>query len=151
VPEIRFFHFEEAQQLLADLVEATLASEGAPGGLSGGIVGPGAWLPARSLKVAVPGLAELRRALGDGGALVYVPSRYRTHLFVVDAQGLRCEVLASARDLIRAVVLMQGRLASGDASTIATAAATVRDLVLPPGCRQAMARWHTLTVSGTMV
>ncbi len=150
---IGFLHFEDAHQVLADLVDATLLAE-PEGGVEHAfahVLEVQARGSLSRLLKAPDDLASIRAVLPErGGFVVHVPSRYGSHLFFGDRATLRHERL-SDRDSVERVAREFGASLLGDTNPerLWQLAATARERLLPKPVLAAIAAWDSVCISGT--
>ncbi len=149
---IGFLHFEDAHQVLADLVDATLLV--APGHSTEQAFAHVLAAQARgslSRMLAAPDdLASVRAMLPPrSGFVVYVPSRHGSHLFFGDQTSLQHERLPDRDSVERAARDFGASLLGGtDPEPLWQRAKTTRELLLPAAALAAIAGWDGVCVSG---
>ena len=153
-----FLHTSPRRRVLGELFRMALAVEGRK---RGAITGLEALLATQARGLLSRDLGGDRQPsveafreelLGPGhGGLVYLPSEYRSHLFIVDGADVEHVELPSydeLRALVRPLerVLAAPTLRGREAQR---ASALLADVLLPDEARTRMARWNAVTVVGS--
>ncbi|MBK8099608.1 MAG: CHAT domain-containing protein [Planctomycetes bacterium] len=151
---IGFLHFEDAHQILADLIDAELTLAGDDAGRRAAVAAVLRAHAHGSLSRALDAkgsLDDIRAALPTtGGALVYVPSWRGGHLFAIDRESITHARLGPRDGLERVAKNVAGRLLQpGADDSLVAAARKAGTELLPDGVLAAIADWSTVIVCGT--